>query len=256
MNELMKAVTENLIFVLEFLGIVVLMFAVAYGTEKWTKKRNGDTERILSTRKIAVIGMFSAIAAVLHVMDFPVPFAPEFYKLDFSEIPVLIGTFAFGPVAGIMTEFCKIVLKLLFKGTSTAFVGDLANFIIGCSFVLPASIIYMIRKSKKTAMAGSITGTLCMTIFGTAFNAIYLLPKFAQLYGMPLDVIVGMGSAINPAINSVTTLAIFAVAPLNILKGVSVSVVTMLVYKKLSPILKESHKQVTVKKAVKEEFAE
>lgn len=240
MNVLMKAVTENLIFVLEFLGIVVLMFGVAYVAEKWAKKKSGDTERILSTRKIAMIGMFSAIAAVLHIMDFPVPFAPEFYKLDFSEIPVLIGTFAFGPVAGIMTEFCKIFIKLLFKGTSTAFVGDLANFIIGCSFVLPASVIYLRKKSKKTAMIGSIAGTVCMTIFGTAFNAIYLLPKFAQLYGLPLDTIIGMGTAVNPAIDSVTTLVIFAVAPLNVLKGGAVTLVTLAVYKKLSPILKES----------------
>lgn len=251
MNDLMKAVAENVIFVLEFIGIVVLLFAVAYGAEKLKKKKNNDKERILSTRKIAMIGMFSAIAAVLHVLDFPIPFAPEFYKLDFSEIPVLIGTFAFGPVAGVMMEFCKILLKLIFKGTSTAFVGDLANFIIGCSFILPASIIYLNKKSKKTAIIGAVTGTVCMTVFGTAFNAVYLLPKFAQIYGLPLDVIIGMGTAINPAINSVTTLVMFAVAPMNILKGVSVSAVTMLVYKKLSPILKESRSGQAVRKAAK-----
>ena len=236
MNGLMQSVTENLIFVLEFLGIVVLLFAVAYGAEKMAKKKSGDMERILSTRKIAMIGVFSAIAFLLMLLEFPVPFAPAFYELDFSEIPVLVGAFAFGPVAGVMIEFCKILLKLVFKGTTTAFVGDLANFVIGCSFVLPASILYLNRKTKKTAIAGSVTGTLCMTVFGTAFNAVYLLPKFAQLYGMPLDAIVGMGTAINPAINSVVTLVIFAVAPLNILKGGSVSLVTVLIYKKLSPI--------------------
>lgn len=243
MNGLMQALAENVIFVLEFLGIVAAMFIVAYAAEKWAKKKSGDKERILSTRKIAMTGMFSAIAAILMALEFPMPFAPEFYKLDFSEIPVLVGTFAFGPVAGVMIEFCKIVLKLLFKGTTTAFVGDLANFVVGCSFVLPASIIYMAKKTRKTAIAGAVTGTLCMTVFGTAFNAIYLLPKFAQLYGMPLEVIVGMGTAINPAIDSVATLVFFAVAPLNLLKGGSVSLITMLVYKKLSPIIKESHKQ-------------
>lgn len=248
MNNLMQSVTENLVFVLEFLGIVALMFAVAYGAEKLANKKNGDTERVLSTRKIAVIGVFSAIAFILMLLEFPVPFAPAFYELDFSEIPVLIGTFAFGPVAGVMIEFCKIFLKLIFKGTTTAFVGDLANFVIGCSFILPASIIYLNKKKKGTAIVGSVTGTLCMTVFGTAFNAIYLLPKFAQLYGMPLDEIVAMGTAINPAIQNVATLVIFAVAPLNILKGGSVSLVTMLVYKKLSPILKEGHKTVAVGK--------
>lgn len=185
-----------------------------------------------------MIGVFSAIAMILHILDFPVPFAPPFYKLDFSELPALIGTFAFGPVAGIMIELCKIMLKLLIKGTSTAFVGDLANFVIGCSFILPASIIYMFHKTKKNAIAASTVGTMIMTVFGTMFNAIYLIPAFSVLYGMPLDAIVEMGTKINSNITSVTTLVIFAVAPLNLVKGVSVSFITLLVYKKLSPVLK------------------
>ncbi|WMC93708.1 ECF transporter S component [Kineothrix sp. MB12-C1] len=253
MNELMQAVTENLIFVAEFLGIVAVMFAVAYIFEKRAMKKKEEKERIFSTRKVAMIGMFSAIAVILMLLEIPVFFAPGFYKLDLSEIPALIGAFAFGPIAGVTIEFCKILLELLLRGTTTAFVGELANFIIGCSFLLPASIIYMSKKSKKMALIGSVTGTLCMTVFGTAFNAIYLLPKFAQLYGMPLDTIVGMGTAINPAINSVTTLVIFAVAPLNILKGGVVSSVTVLVYKKLSPILKEGHKKRDIRKAVSTE---
>lgn len=247
----MDAVTENLIFVAEFLGIVAAMFAVAYIFEKWSMKKNGDTERIFSTRKVAMIGMFSAIAVILMLLEIPLFFAPNFYKLDFSEIPVLVGAFAFGPVAGVMIEFCKILLELLLRGTTTAFVGELANFIIGCSFILPASIIYMRKKAKKTALVGSITGTLCMTVFGTAFNAIYLLPKFAQLYGVPLPTIVEMGTVVNPAIDSVTTLVIFAVAPLNIIKGASVSAVTILIYKKLSPILKEGHRKNVSRRATK-----
>lgn len=247
MNGLMQSVTENLIFVLEFLGIVVLLFAVAYGAEKMAKKKSGDMERILSTRKIAMIGVFSAIAFLLMLLEFPVPFAPAFYELDFSEIPALIGAFAFGPVSGVMIEFCKILLKLFMKGTSTAFVGDLANFVIGCSFILPASIIYMFKKTKKNAVLASIVGTMIMTVFGTMFNAVYLLPTFAVLYGMPLDAIVGMGTAINSNITSVTSLVIFAVAPLNLLKGGSVSLITVLVYKKLSPILKAEPARRTVK---------
>lgn len=237
MNDLAATLTENLVFVLEFLGIVVAMVVIAWAAERMEKKKSGRTERILSTRKIAMVGVFSAIATILHVMDFAVPFAPGFYKMDFSELPALIGAFGFGPVVSVLIEFCKIVLKLLFKGTSTAFVGDLANFVIGCSFLLPASVIYLFHKTKKNAIVGCVAGTLVMTVFGTAFNAVYLLPKFAQLYGMPLDAIIEMGHAINPAINSVTTLVIFAVAPMNLLKGGIVSLVTMLVYKKLSPIL-------------------
>lgn len=239
MNGLWTSVRENVIFVVMALGIAVVLTAAAYLAEKLVQKRNESKERILNTRKIAMIGVFSAIAMILHIFDFPVPFAPPFYKLDFSEIPALIGAFAFGPVAGVMIELCKILLKLLIKGTSTAFVGDLANFVVGCSFILPASIIYMIKKTKKTAMAASATGTLIMTVFGTMFNAIYLVPTFAVLYGMPLEKIVAMGTAINERITNVTSLVIYCVAPLNLLKGASVSLVTILVYKKLSPILKQ-----------------
>lgn len=239
-NNLWKSITENAVFALEVVAIALAITLVAYAAEKFIYKKNQITERILSTRKIAMIGVFSAIAAALHILDFPIFFAPEFYKLDFSEIPALIGAFAFGPVAGVMIEFCKILLKLMIKGTSTAFVGDLANFVIGCSFILPASIIYMCRKTKKNAIVACITGTLCMTVFGSAFNAIYLLPAFSKLYGMPIDVIVGMGTAINPSITGITTLVLFAVVPMNLLKGSIVSVVTMLVYKRISPILKNS----------------
>lgn len=238
MNGLLQSIQENVVFLLEFLAVICALFLAAYGAEKWAKKVSGDTERVLSTRKIAVIGVFSAIAAVLMLFDFPVPFAPPFYKMDFSELPALIGTFAYGPVAGVMIELCKTVLKLLMKGTTTAFVGDLANFSIGCSFLLPASVIYLLKKTRKNAVAGCIAGTLVMTVVGTAFNAVYLLPKFAELYGMPLDAIIGMGTAINPAITNISSFVVMAVAPLNILKGVTVSVVTLLVYKKLSPVLK------------------
>lgn len=241
MNELMETVKENVVFLLEFLAVVAVIFLIAYATEKVAAKRNGTKERILSTRKISMIGMFSAISAILMLFEFPLPFAPDFYKLDFSELPALIGTFAFGPVAGVMIEFCKILLKLLFKSTSTAFVGELANFTVGCSFILPASIIYLFRKNKKNAIVGCVTGTICLTLFGTAFNAVYLLPKFAELYGVPLEALVGMGTAINASIQDVTSLVCYCVAPLNLIKGTSVSAITLLVYKRISPILKKTH---------------
>ena len=193
---------------------------------------------------MAMVGMFSAIAMILHLFDFPLPFAPGFYKLDFSELPILIGTFAFGPTAGVMMEFVKILLKLFIKGTSTAFVGDLANFVIGCSFILPASAIYAFRKSKKTAIAACVIGTLILTVFGTAFNAVYLLPAFSRLYGMPLESLLEMGSAVNPLAgeNNIVSFVAACVAPLNLIKGASVSLVTLLVYKPLSPIIKTGHR--------------
>lgn len=244
MNNLFKSVAENIIFVLEFAAVIIAMFVVAYLLEKLAKKKNGDTERILTTRKMAMIGMFSAVATILHLFDFPIPFAPPFYKLDFSELPILVGTFAFGPVSGVMMEFLKILLKLFIKGTSTAFVGDLANFVIGCSFIIPASAIYTFRKTKKSAIISCIVGTLVLTVFGTAFNAIYLIPAFSVLFGMPIDSILEMGMKVNPFVKegSLVSLVVACVAPMNLIKGGFSSIVTLFIYKPLSPILKIGRK--------------
>ena len=240
MNGLLESVTQNVAYVLSFLAIIVVLFATAVLLEKAAQKKNGINAPVFNTRKVAMIGMFSAIAMILHLFDFPLPFAPEFYKLDFSELPILVGTFAFGPAAGVMMEFVKIMLKLMVKGTSTAFVGDLANFVIGCSFILPASIMYAFRKNKKSAVMACITGTLIMTVFGTAFNAVYLLPAFSKLYGIPLDQLPAMGTAVNPLAGegSIVSFVVACVAPLNLVKGASVSLVTLLIYKPLSPIIK------------------
>ena len=154
----------------------------------------------------------------------------------------MIGSFAFGPVAGVLVEFCKVVLKIIIKGTDTAFVGDLANFTIGCSLLLPASLVYEFKKTKKRAVLGCVLGTVCITLFGTALNALYLLPKYAEMYGIPLDTLIAGGTAINPAITNLTTYVCFAVAPINIIKGGVVSLLTMLIYKPLRPILKTGHR--------------
>ena len=245
MNGFFESVAKNTLFAAEFLLIIVAIFLVALALEKLADRKSGIKERTFSTRKMTVTAMFSAIAMILHLLDFTLPFAPFFYRLDFSELPVLIGAFAFGPVTGVLIEAVKILLKLLIKGTSTAFVGDLANFVIGCSFILPASTIYYFKKSKKSAVTGCIVGTLILTLFGTAFNAVYLLPAFSKLYGMPLEDILAMGASVNPLVTdgSIVSFVACCVAPMNVIKGGSVSLVTMLVYKRLSPIIKVGGKR-------------
>jgi riboflavin transporter FmnP len=237
-NGIGSQVIQNAMFVVVCLVTVAALILVAWLFERIMRKKNGDKSRILSTKKIAMIGMFSAISGILYCFDFALPIAPTFYKLDFSELPALICGFAFGPVAGVLVEFLKVVIKLLLKSTSTAFVGDLANFLIGCMLVLPASVIYGFKKTKKMSRIALLTGVIVMTVFGTWFNAVYLLPTFSTLYGLPLDSIIAMGTAINGSVNNIYSFVIIMVAPMNIIKGTVVSVITLLVYKKLSRIIK------------------
>ena len=116
--------------------------------------------------------------------------------------------------------------------------GDLANFVVGCSFILPASVVYFAQKTKTGAIIGMGVGTAVMTVFGSLFNAVYLIPAFSVLFDTPLEVIIGMGTDINPAIVSVNTLVLFAVVPFNLLKGVLVSVVTFFLYKHIERLLR------------------
>ena len=229
--ELFTQIKENLKFLLVCGAIATALFLVARLVEKFLPQKR----QVSNARRLTVIGVCAAIATVLHILDFPLLFlAPEFYKLDFSELPVMLCGFFLGPSAAISCEAVKILLKLLLKGTSTAFVGDFANFAVGCSFVLPAVIVYQIRKTRKSAVLGLILGTVCLTVFGSAFNGIYLLPKFAELFGLPLNTIVAMGGAINRGISSLTTFVVLAVAPLNFIKGLSVSLLTFLLYKRVA----------------------
>ncbi len=232
----LEAAAENLQFLLISLVVVLAIVGASELVERKILKDN--MTRVKKTHYLTLCAMLGALATLLHLYDFPVPFlAPDFYKLDFSEVPVMIGAFYLGPVGGVIIELVKILLKLVVKGTSTAFVGDLANFVIGCSFVVPASIVYHTKKTRKMAVSGLVTGAAVMTVFGSMFNAIYLLPAFSKLYGLPLDTLVGMGAAVNPAINSISMMVLLAVAPLNLLKGVLISVFTMVLYKRVSQVL-------------------
>lgn len=237
---------ETLKFVLVCAAVFAGIILVAWLCEK---RLTHDRKLFSSTHYISYTAVFASMAGVLMLVELPLFFAPSFYKLDISELPILICTFYLGPVAGVVAELVKVLVKLIIKGTTTAYVGDFANFVVGCSFVLPASCIYHMKKSKRGALIGMIAGTLVMTIFGSLFNAVYLLPTFAELFGMPLEAIIKMGSDINSAINSVSTLVLFCVVPFNLLKGIIVTVLTMLLYKRISPLLHKGDKKLVERKA-------
>ena len=200
-----------------------------------------NTKKKMTTKMITQIGMLGAIAAVLMLFEIPLPFAPSFYEIDFSEVPVLIGSFSMGPIAGVLTELVKIIVKLALKGTKTVGIGDVANFVVGCSFCVPAGIIYKKNRTKKGALIGMAAGTLFMTILGCFINAYILLPTYATALHMPMDALIEMGTKVNASIDSLLTFVMFAVAPFNILKGVLTSIIVLCIYKKISPILKLHH---------------
>jgi len=189
------------------------------------------------TLKIAKIAILGATASLLMLFEIPLFFAPSFYKLDFSEVPVLVGAFAMGPVAGAVIEAVKIFLNFVIDGSETAGIGELANFLIGCSFVVPAAIIYQRNKTRRNAVLGLAVGIVTMVIFSALMNLYVLLPVYAAAFRMPVDAIVQIGTKVNSAIKDIYTLILFATVPFNILKGFLSSLITVLIYKKLSPVL-------------------
>ncbi len=193
--------------------------------------------KIFTTKVIAKTAILGAIAFVLMMLDFALPVFPSFYKIDFSEVAVLVGGFAMGPIPAIAIEGLKVILNCLFQGTATAYVGEIANFLIGCAFVVPASIIYQKHKSKQSAIKGLIIGSLCMTAAGVILNYFVLLPAYSFFFHMDMDVLVSMGTAIIPAIKDKLGFVLLATTPFNLVKGLLVSLLTMLIYKHISPLL-------------------
>ena len=194
-----------------------------------------------NVRRIALIGMFGAIAGILMFLELPLPvIAPPFYKIDLSEVPVLIGAFAMGPVAGILIELIKILIHLLIKGTSTAGVGELGNFVVGLALVLPAALIYRRHKTRKTAVIGMAVGTLTMVVAGSLINAFVLLPMYAAAFG-GMEAIIAAGTAVHASVDSVFGFVALCVAPFNLIKGIITAILTMLLYKRISTLIKREH---------------
>lgn len=241
MQGLLDTIKKNIEFVGISLLLMIGVFAIARGSEVLIEKKTDVkfTSEKTKVNKTVIMAMLSAIAVILMYFDFPIPFiAPGFYKIDFSEIPVLIGSFMLGPCAGVIIEAVKVILHFCMKGTTTAFVGDFANFILGCMYVVPAAIIYHTKKTRKMAMISLIAGGVILVIAGMLLNAWYLLPKYSELYGIPLDVLIAMGTKVNASITDVFSFVALAVAPFNIIKALIDGIVTVILYKYLSHQLK------------------
>lgn len=192
--------------------------------------------------RLVKISLLVAMSFILMLFEFPIPGFPPFLKLDLSDLPALIGAFALGPVAGVIVEGGKVILHIAIKGSSTAGIGDLANFLVGGSFVFVASVMYHKNKTKKNAVTGLVLGTLAMAIVGAVFNYFVLIPLYAKMFG-GMDAIIGMSAGSNSAIGSLAGVIALGIVPFNLLKGAIVSVITFASYKKVSPLISKENQK-------------
>ena len=184
-------------------------------------------------RALTVTAMLSAIAFVLMFLDFSVPLIPSFVKMDISELPALLAAFALGPVYGTVVCLVKNLIHLMI--TSTAGAGELCNFLLGASFVIPAGLLYRRMKSRKGALIGVLIGSVIMALFSIPLNYYVTYPIYSNF--MPIDAILGMYQAIRPSVNSLLECLIVFNAPFTLVKGLIDAALCFLIYKSLSPIL-------------------
>ncbi|MPW24862.1 ECF transporter S component [Alkalibaculum sp. M08DMB] len=187
------------------------------------------------TKYLVRISVLSTIAFILMYIDFPIPIFPGFLKFDVSDVPALLGTFSMGPVAGVVIQLLKNILHAIVKGSETGGVGQLANFITGSAWVIPVGLFYSKVKTRKTAIFGLVAGAISMIIVAAFANYFILLPFYAKI--MPVEAIVALGSAVNAKIVDFPTLILYGITPFNIFKTITVSLITLAIYKKISPIL-------------------
>ena len=196
----------------------------------------------LTTKTITVVAMLGALSAILMILEFKIPLAPTFVAMDFSDVPIMLGGFLLGPLAGVLIVSLKIFLNLILNGTSTMFVGELANFILSVAFVLPAALIYKREKTKKSAIKGLIISTIFTSILAIVMNVFFIFPLYVSLFGLTMDSIVEMAKVANPLVNDLTTMLIFSLLPFNLFKYGVVSLIVMVSYKKLSHLFSKYSK--------------
>ncbi len=189
----------------------------------------------ISLRVLVSVSMLAAISFILASIEVSIPIFPTFLKMDFSDFPAFIIAFAFSPIAGVLVELVKNILGLF--TTSTGGVGELANFVINASMVFTAGFIYHRHKTKKSAVIGLAIGTVVKAIVGGTMNYFVLLPLYSVF--IPIDTIIQMSAEIVPFINSKLDVVLYSIVPFNLLKGIIVSLITIVIYKKISPILKD-----------------
>lgn len=194
----------------------------------------------MSIQTLVKISLLASVAAVLMYFEFPLFFAPPFMKVDISEVPGLIGGFALGPLAGALIVLLKLILKMFLKASTTLGVGELSNLIVSTVFVVTASTIYAKKKTFKRALISLIAATVAMAVVATVSNYFFIFPMYIKMMGKSAAELVQKSAGANPFVKDYLSLMLLSVFPFNIAKGTIVSIVAMLLYKPVSPILKRS----------------
>lgn len=188
------------------------------------------------TQAIVKVGFLSATAFILMYLEFQVPLFPGFLKLDFSDVPALVASFSMGPLYGVMVELIKNIIHATI--TQSGGIGEIANFSVGAIFVYTAGIIYQFNKTRKNALLSMVIATIVMAFTASLLNFYVFLPLYQKVMGWPMDAIIGMSKAANKNIVDVKTLIAYGIFPFNVVKGIVLSLITLLIYKKISPALK------------------
>ena len=197
-------------------------------------------KKSLSIRNIALIAILGALGAVLMFLDFPIFVAPSFYKIDLGDLPCLIGAFAMGPIPAFFIQVVKIIIKLLLKPTSTAFVGEIAAFLFSTSYCVSAAIVYKNDKSKNGAIKSLIIASIIMIVIASLSNYCFVIPAYVNLYHMPLETIITMGTKIFPIVKDKLSFVLCCVVPFNLIKVLIVDVITFFLYKRVSRLIKNA----------------
>jgi riboflavin transporter FmnP len=201
-----------------------------------TNLKNKENRRI-TTKQLVMIGMLGAISTILMLFEFPIPLTPTFIRMDFSELPIILGGFMMGPLAGFLIIVIKIGLNLILNGTTTMGVGELANMIGSVTYMIPAVLVYRKLKTKKGAAFALILGIIVTSVGAIFGNMYWIFPVYAKLYGISMDAIIAMGTATNPYVTDMFTLMCFSLFSFNLFKYGVVSIITFAAYKKLRVVL-------------------
>lgn len=195
-----------------------------------------NTKKRINARMIAVVGVLTAVAVVLQYLEISIPIVPSFLKLDFSDLPALLGAFAFGPLAGVLIQLLKNLIHLAVS--QSGFVGELSNFLLGATFVLVAGLIYQHKKTKVNALLAGVFGAAAMALVSVPLNYFVIYPLYYSVLGFPEQAVLGMYQAILPSVGNMLEALLIFNLPFTLVKGLISVAVSMLIYKPLSPLFK------------------